>query len=81
MAWIKTVDESDATGLLKQVYEASKKRLGRVSGMLQGLSLNPEAARAVAQLGFTIQFGNSRLTRAQEEMIGVVVSSMNKCSY
>jgi uncharacterized peroxidase-related enzyme len=81
MAWIKTVDESEAKGIVKQVYEATKKVMGRISPMLQAMSLRPRAMQAVARLSRAIIFGASGLTRAQEDMIAVVVASANGCRY
>ena len=81
MAWIKTTDESEAHGMAKEVYEEAKRKRGRVSPMLQAMSLKPEAMQAVAHLGSAVHFGASDLTRAQEEMIAVVVSSLNHCGY
>ena len=81
MAWIKTIDESEANGIVKQVYSALKQKLGRISPMVQAMSLKPEAMRAVTQLIRAIHFGASNLTHAQENMIAVVVSSINKCLY
>lgn len=81
MAWIRVVDESEATGIVKQVYDAIKQRLGRISPMVQAMSLKPEAMRAFTQFIGTIHFGASSLSHAQENMIAVVVSSINKCRY
>ena len=81
MAWIKTIDESEAKGIIKQVYDALKEKLGRVSPMVQAMSLKPQAMRAVSQLISAIHFGASSLTRTQENLIAIVVSSINKCRY
>tara|TARA_Y100000588_G_scaffold289346_1_gene307930 strand:- start:15872 stop:16009 length:138 start_codon:yes stop_codon:yes gene_type:complete len=45
------------------------------------MSLNEEAMHAVWDMGNKITFGSSSLTRAQEEIIATVVSSINHCKY
>ncbi|MEE8161206.1 MAG: carboxymuconolactone decarboxylase family protein [Acidobacteriota bacterium] len=81
MTWIETVDESEAKGIVKQVYDATQKAIGRISPMLQAISLKPEAMQAVGRLSQATIFGASGLTRAQEDMIAVVVASANGCHY
>tara|TARA_B100001750_G_scaffold7626_1_gene5920 strand:+ start:6096 stop:6233 length:138 start_codon:yes stop_codon:yes gene_type:complete len=45
------------------------------------MSINEEAMHAVWDMGHKISFGSSALTRAQEEVIATVVSSINHCKY
>ena len=45
------------------------------------MSINPEAMKAVADLGQALTFGASALTRVQEEAIATAVSVINKCRY
>ena len=49
--------------------------------IFQTISANPEALEAVKQLNETICFGNSAISRAQEEAIATVVSVANQCRY
>ena len=81
MAWIKTVPETDATGLVRAEYDAAIARAGRVWQILQIQSLNgPALKTSIAQYG-TMMHGSSPLTRAQREMLAVVVSRANNCHY
>lgn len=46
MAWIRTIDEGEATDELKAVYDTSRKLYGFVPNIRRALSLNPMALRA-----------------------------------
>lgn len=81
MAWIKTIDETEAQGSLKQQYEAAIKRAGRVYNIVKISSLKPEVMRTFIQFYLQTMHGPSGLTRAQREMIAVEVSVLNKCTY
>ncbi|RMG44160.1 MAG: peroxidase [Acidobacteria bacterium] len=81
MAWIKTIPPEDAQGVLKQQYDAAIKRAGRIFNIVRIQSLNPRVLEASIGLYKAIMFGPSSLTRAQREMIAVVVSKTNDCFY
>ena len=81
MAWIKTTSEQDASGRLKEVYDGLRQRFPMVPNIMQSFSLKPEVLGAVARVFTTGTFGASNLSRAQEEMIATVVSSLNQCHY
>ena len=49
--------------------------------IFQTISSNPEALEVVKQLNETISFGNSALSRTQEEAIATVVAVANQCGY
>ena len=81
-AWIETVPEQEATGLLRELYDKERdKQLGVVDNILQVHSLHPETLRAHIDLYRTVMYGRSGIARAEREMIGVVVSSINECHY
>jgi uncharacterized peroxidase-related enzyme len=81
MAWIKVVESQEATGELKQEYEAAIKRAGKVFNILKVQSLNPAALHASMQMYRTTMFGPSGLSRAEREMLATVVSWANHCFY
>lgn len=81
MAWIKTIPPEDAQGVLKQQYDAAIKRAGRIFNIVRIQSLNPRVLEASIGLYKAIMLGPSSLTRAQREMIAVVVSKANDCFY
>jgi alkylhydroperoxidase family enzyme len=45
------------------------------------MSINPRAMRAVQHLNAAVTFGASSLTRVQEEAIATTVSVMNSCRF
>ncbi len=81
MSYIKIIDEEKATGKLKEVYESIAGYGKKMAHVLKVQSLNPEAMKAHYQFYRSIMFGKSDLTRAQREMIAIVVSSENNCFY
>ena len=81
MAWIKTIPTAAATGDLAEQYGRMKDARGNVANILKVHSLNPGALRGHFDLYKTLMFGRSDLSRAQREMIAVVVSKTNACHY
>ena len=82
MAWIKTIEPERADGLLKQLYTAAIRRAGKVYNVIRLQSLRPEALRPSTQLYIELMHSTrAHLTRAQREMIAVVVSRANACHY
>jgi uncharacterized peroxidase-related enzyme len=81
MAWIKMIEPLEATGELKQEYDAAEERAGKVFNILKVQSLNPAALTASMQMYRTTMFGPSGLSRAEREMLATVVSWANRCFY
>jgi len=81
MAWIRVIDEKEATGDLKAHYERIKKSRGKVANIMKIHSLHPEAMKAHLELYLAIMFGKSGLSRRQRELLATVVSAMNGCEY
>jgi len=81
MAWIQTVDEEQATGHLAEIYAAAVRRAGKVFNILRVQSLNPAVLEASIGLYKALMHGESPLSRAQREMLAVVVSAENRCHY
>jgi alkylhydroperoxidase family enzyme len=82
MAWIKTIDPRNAEGLLARLYQGAVKRAGKVFHLIRLQSLRPNVLRASTQLYVELMVSSSDgLTRAQREMIAVVVSRANDCHY
>jgi alkylhydroperoxidase family enzyme len=81
MAWIKTISDSEAQGTLAALYEAARRRAGRVFNIVRAQGLNPRVLKAGMGLYQAAMFGPSELTRAQRELLGVVVSKANGCHY
>ena len=81
MAWIRTGEEGEAGGLLKSLYEALRNQGGMVPHILKVFSLHPETMRATMGIFQTLMYGPAPLSRAQREMIALVVSAINRCHY
>ena len=81
MPWIRIIDEDEADGLLSRIYEGARRRAGRVFNILKIQSQNPATLQGMIQLYQAASLGDSPLTRAQKEMIAVVVSKTNNCHY
>ena len=81
MAYIETVPHDEADGALQREYDKAAARSGRVWNIVRTMSPNPETLRASMQLYLTTMHGPSPLSRAQREMIAVVVSRENDCHY
>ncbi len=81
MAWIKMIEETKAKGALKDEYAKAVRRAGKVFNILKIQSLNPEALRASMNLYLTAMHGRSGLSRAERELLAVVVSWANDCFY
>lgn len=81
MAWIKWVDEDEASGELGEIYRSVAGRSGSVDNILKIQSLNPPSLRGHYELYRSLMYGKSELTRIQRELIAVAVSRANDCHY
>ena len=82
MAWIKVIQEDEATGRLKQLYEKYyDDSWGGVDNILKIHSLNAKSLETHFNLYAHLMRGRSDLSRAQREMIAVVSSVVNHCHY
>ena len=81
MAWIQIIDEDEAGGALKAVYDDMTQRRGKMSNIMRVHSLHPAAMQAHMDLYLKIMFSRSSLRRADRELIATVVSATNGCPY
>ena len=81
MAWIKVIQENEATGRLKELYEKYVEPTGVVDNILKVHSLNVKSLKAHYDLYAHLMRGRSDLSRVQREMIAVVASVVNHCHY
>jgi uncharacterized peroxidase-related enzyme len=78
---LRLIEVEDATGELKVEYDAAVERAGKVFNIVQAMSLRPGVLKASMALYREIMFGPSGLSRQERELLAVVVSSANSCSY
>ena len=81
MAWIRMIDEDEATGKLARLYEKFAEPWGGVDNIGKIHSLNPRSLEGHFALYTTLMRGRSPLSRIQREMIAVSVSRINHCHY
>lgn len=82
MAWIRMITEEEATGRLKELYEQyGDDSWDGVDNILKIHSLNVKSMQTHCELYAHLMRGRSELSRAQREMIAVVVSAVNRCRY
>jgi uncharacterized peroxidase-related enzyme len=81
MAWIRIIPPDEAEGPLAEEYRAAERRAGRVWNVVALMSQNPRAMKASMAFYLAIMIGPSPLSRAQREMLAVVVSAANRCHY
>ena len=81
MPYLRLIDESVADGLLKEEYDAAVERAGKVFNILKSMSLNPRVLRASIELYKEIMFGESGLSRREQELLATVTSAEQSCHY
>ena len=81
MAWIREILPENADDDLAEVYGRVAEPDGTVDNILRVHSLPPKLLADHFELYITAMKGSSPLSRAQREMIAVVVSTLNECHY
>ena len=81
VAWIRTIEHEESDGPLRAEYDKAVARAGRVFNIVKIMGLQPSHMRASMGLYGILMHGPSRLSRAQREMLAVVVSQVNACHY
>jgi uncharacterized peroxidase-related enzyme len=81
MAKIKVINHEEATGRLKEIYDDLVLKRGKLADVHTIQSLRPESIVKHMDLYMEIMFSRSELSRAEREMIAVIVSVNNDCEY
>jgi uncharacterized peroxidase-related enzyme len=81
VAHLRLTDEDEASGVLKEEYEAAVGRAGKVFNIVKAMSLRPSVLRRSIELYKGIMFGTSGLSRQERELLATVVSRENDCHY
>lgn len=81
MPWIKQIEENNAEGKLKEIFTDLKDRRGKISNIMKIHSLDPDTMQNHLDMYLSIMFSKSALNREERELIAVVVSALNNCSY
>ena len=80
MAWIDWIDEPETEDALQEAYRRYGGTFG-IDHILKIHSLNPPSLTHHAELYEHLMRGPSGLSRAEREMIALVVSAANDCFY
>jgi len=81
MSWIRKVEPEEATGRVREIYEESVRRAGKVFEIVKLSSLRPDVLDAWLGYYKVLMFGPSGLTRIERELVATVVSKTNGCHY
>ncbi len=81
MSFIRTIPEAKATGELADWYRRVGNPDGSVDNVMKVHSLNVDTLRTHFEMYAAAMHRPSPLSRAQREMVAVVVSRLNGCRY
>ena len=81
MAHVRLIEVEEATGALKDEYDAAVGRAGKVFNIVKAMSLRPGVLKRSMDLYKAVMFGPSGLSRQERELLAVVVSRQNDCHY
>lgn len=81
MPYIRTVAPGEATGDLKQQYDAAVKRAGRVYNIVSLSSLNPPVMKSSIGLYQRLMLAPGPLERPVREMLATVTARELNCFY
>ena len=81
MAYVRQVDEAEATGVIARIYEAARKRVGSVAGIIRVTSLDGRSTQGSLQFYTSLMKSANALSAPRRELIGAVVSNVNDCYY
>ena len=79
--WIRVISFEEARGRLREIYEDTLRKRGKLAEVHKIHSLNPESLVTHMDLYLNLMYGKSPLPRREREMIGVAVSAVNSCPY
>jgi uncharacterized peroxidase-related enzyme len=81
MAHIDVIDYERSEGRLREIYDDLITRRGKLAEVHMIQSLRPESIVKHIDLYLEIMFSKSELSRAEREMVAVIVSANNNCEY
>jgi uncharacterized peroxidase-related enzyme len=81
MPYIKVINEDEAKGELKKIYEQINSARGKLSNIMKIHSLIPDTMIKHLEFYIAIMFSETNLSREEKEILAVVVSKCNNCDY
>jgi uncharacterized peroxidase-related enzyme len=81
ICWLDVPGADDVPGEVKELWAKPLEKLGFVPNVLRVYSIRPQHLQLWNEFYDELMRGDSGLTKAQREMIAVVVSTANRCHY
>ena len=81
ICWLHVPPEDEVPAEVKELWAKPLEKLGFVPNVLRVYALRPRHLQLWNQFYEELMRGESGLTKAQREMIAVVVSATNRCHY
>ena len=81
LTWLRVPPDEDVPAEVKELWDKPLEKLGFVPNVLRVLALRPDHLLRWWSYYDDLMRGESGLTKAQREMIAVVVSAQNRCHY
>jgi uncharacterized peroxidase-related enzyme len=81
LSWLRVPPEEEAPAAAKELFDRSQEKLGFVANVLRVYALRPRHLELWNAFYDDLMRGESGLSKAQREMIAVVVSTANRCHY
>ena len=81
MAHLRLIEVREASGPLREEYDAAVARAGKVFNIVKAMSLRPDVLHRSIELYTGIMIGPSTLSRRERELLATVVSRENECHY
>ena len=81
LSWLRVPAEDEIAEEVKEIWEEPREKLGFVPNVLRIFALRPRHLLGWWRYYDDLLRGESGLTKAQREMIAVVVSVANDCPY
>lgn len=81
LSWLRVPGEDDVPPEVRELWALPLEKLGFVPNVLRVYALRPQHLQLWWAFYDEVMRGDSGLSKAQREMIGVVVSTTNRCHY
>ncbi len=81
IGWLRVPEPSELPEELKALLRVAEEKLGFVPNVLRALALRPDHLLAWWRYYDPLMRGEGKLSRAEREMIALVVSRLNDCEY
>ena len=81
MSYVKQVNEDNASGAIRRVFDASMARDGEISELIRATSLDAKSTQAAHNLDTNLMKTKNALTPERRALLGMVVGNANICYY